>query len=253
MLTVGGLAAGMAHEINTPLGSIIQNAQVISNRIAPDNKKNQAQAEASGTSIEAINDYLKEREIIKLVEGIRECGSRTSKIVKSMLSFSHQGTSRIKENIPELITEAIDLSMNDYDMKKRCRFRDFDIQTDFDEALPGVICERTKIEQVIMNLLKNAAQSMLEMPEGHKPKISIKVRKDNQFARIELQDNGPGIRQKDQKRIFDPFFTTKEVGVGTGLGLSLAYFIITKNHNGIIRVESELGKGTCFIIQIPLN
>lgn len=253
MLTVGGLAAGMAHEINTPLGSIIQNAQVISNRIAPDNKKNQAQAEACGTSIEVIHKYLNEREIIKLVEGIWDCGKRTSKIVKSMLSFSHQGTSRIKENLAELITEAIDLSRNDYEMKKRYRFRDFDIQTDFDETLPAVVCERTKIEQVIMNLLKNAAQSMLEMPETHKPQISIVARQDKQFARIEVQDNGPGIRQEDQKRIFDPFFTTKEVGVGTGLGLSLAYFIITKNHNGIIQVKSELGKGTCFIIQIPLH
>jgi len=252
MLTVGGLAAGMAHEINTPLGSIIQSAQVIANRIAPDKKKNREQAEACGTSMDKIHDYLKQRDILYLLDSIKDSGGRTSKLVKSMLSFSHQSNSKVKESLSEIVDEAIQLSMNDYDMKKQHRFRDFDIQTDFDSSMPAVICERTKIEQVIMNLLKNAAQSMLDMPENHQPQIKIKVYQQNEYACIELEDNGPGISREIQKRIFDPFFTTKDVGIGTGLGLSLAYFVITRHHKGMISVESELGTGTRFIIQIPL-
>jgi len=169
-----------------------------------------------------------------------------------MLSFSHQSHSKIKENLSDIVGEAIQLSLNDYDMKKHYRFRDFEILTEFDPSLPVVTCEKTKIEQVIMNLLKNSAQSMLEMPERHKPQIKIKTHQQNEYACIELEDNGPGISKADQKRIFDPFFTTKEVGVGTGLGLSLAYFVITRHHNGMISVESEFGAGTRFIIQIPL-
>ncbi|MCW8928670.1 MAG: ATP-binding protein [Gammaproteobacteria bacterium] len=258
MLMVGGLAAGMAHEINTPLGSIIQNAQVINNRIAPENEKNQRQAEASDTSMEKVHDYLQQRGVIQLLDGIRECGSRTSKLVKSMLSFSHQGSSMVQENLSLLIDEAIHLSMNDYDMKKNYRFRDFEIIKDFDSTMPLVTCKRTKIEQVIMNLLRNAAQSMQEpsmkkQSDGYKPTIKIKLSQQDEYACIEIQDNGPGISEKNQKRIFEPFFTTKEVGVGTGLGLSLSYFIVTKNHNGLINVESELGKGTCFTIKLPFN
>ncbi len=251
MLMVGGLAAGMAHEINTPLGSIIQNAQVISNRIALDNKKNQIQANASETSIEKINDYLQQRGVIQLLDGIRECGNRTSKLVKSMLSFSHQGSSMMKENLSILIKEAIHLSMNDYDMKKTYRFRDFDIKTEFDASLPPVTCKKTKIEQVIMNLLRNSAQSMQDMAVDYKPRIIIRLFQKDEHACIEIEDNGLGISEKNQKRIFEPFFTTKEVGIGTGLGLSLSYFIVTKNHNGIIKVKSELNKGTCFTIMLP--
>ncbi len=253
MLTVSGLAAGMAHEINTPLGSIIQNAQVIANRIAPDNKKNQQQADACGTDIKKIYDYLLQRGIIQLLSGIRECGSRTSRLVKGMLSFSHQSSATVKENLAELVDEAIHLSMNDYEMKKTYSFRDFDIETDYDSSMPPVTCIRSKIEQVIMNLLKNAAQSMQNMPEGHKPGLHIKLFKQDSFACLEIKDNGPGISEEIQKRIFDPFFTTKDVGVGTGLGLSISYFIVTENHNGCISVNSKPGKGSCFKIQLPYD
>ncbi len=252
MLTVGGLAAGMAHEINTPLGSIIQNTQLISHRIAPENKKNQYQAEQSGTTVDAIYDYLDKRGIIQLLEGIRSCGSRTSKIVKSMLTFSHQSNTLMEEYLPDLVEEAIVLSMNDYDMKKSYHFRDFEICRYFDPSLPRILCERTKIEQVVMNILKNAAQSMQAMPPDHTPKITISLQQENDMVTMQIADNGPGMSKAIQKRIFDPFFTTKDVGVGTGLGLSLSYFIVTKYHKGHIQVQSKLGQGTCFIIQLPL-
>ncbi|WP_198264965.1 hybrid sensor histidine kinase/response regulator [sulfur-oxidizing endosymbiont of Gigantopelta aegis] len=251
MLMVGGLAAGMAHEINTPLGSIMQNAQVITNRVAVDNKKNQQQAEACNVTMEIIHDYLQQRGIIQLLDGIRECGGRTSKLVKSMLSFSHQSSSTMVEKLSDLIDEAINLSMNDYDMKKNYHFRDFDIQTQYDTEMEAIACKKTKLEQVIMNLLRNAAQSMKDMPESHQSKIHIRLYQENNHACIEIKDNGPGISDENKKRIFEPFFTTKEVGIGTGIGLSLSYFIVTKDHNGSIQVVSELGKGTCFTIKIP--
>ncbi len=253
MLTVGGLAAGMAHEINTPLGSIIQSAQVIANRIDKENHKNREVAESCGTDIETIHRYMEERGIYQLLEGIRDGGGRTSKIVKSMLSFSHKGDTAIQQRVNETIDEALELSRSDYDLKKLYRFNDIQITRDYANNLPPINIDRTKFEQVIMNLIRNAAQAMMGMGNGHHPALDITTAAEDNSVVIRLKDNGPGIDRETQKRIFDPFFTTKEIGIGTGLGLSLAYFIITNQHGGEISVESSPGEGAAFTIKLPVS
>ena len=251
MQSVGGLAAGMAHEINTPLGSIIQNTQIMVNRLSPELNKNRKQALECGTDIEKIRDYMERRGFFQLLEGVRDAGSRTSKIVKSMLSFSRRSSAMADYPILEIVDEAVDLAMSDYDLKKYFRFRDFQIVREYDTDVSLVMCEKTKIEQVILNLLKNAAHAMVEKPAEHRPRIFLRIKKEPEMVRIEVEDNGPGIDREISKRVFEPFFTTKEIGLGTGLGLSLAYFIIVENHQGKIRVKSEVGEGTKFIIQLP--
>ncbi len=253
MLTVGGLAAGMAHEINTPLGSIIQSAQVIANRIDKENRKNREVAASCGTDIEAIHRYMEERGIYQLLEGIRDGGGRTSKIVKSMLSFSHKGDTAIQQRVNETIDEALELSRSDYDLKKLYRFNDIHITRDYADNLPPINIDRTKFEQVIMNLIRNAAQAMMDMGRDHHPTLKISTSAEKNHVVIRLEDNGPGIDRETQKRIFDPFFTTKEIGIGTGLGLSLAYFIITNQHGGEISVESAPGEGAVFTIKLPVS
>ena len=253
MLTVGGLAAGMAHEINTPLGSIIQSAQVIANRIDKENNKNREVAESCGADIETIHRYMEERGIYQLLEGIRDGGGRTSKIVKSMLSFSHKGDTAIQQRVNETIDEALELSRSDYDLKKHYRFNDIHITRNYADNLPPINIDRTKFEQVIMNLVRNAAQAMMDMGNDHHPALEIITTAEGGFVVIRLKDNGPGIDRETQKRIFDPFFTTKEIGIGTGLGLSLAYFIITNQHGGEISVESAPGEGAVFTIKLPVS
>ena len=120
-------------------------------------------------------------------------------------------------------------------------------------GLPPVPCVATEIEQVIFNLLRNAAQAMREQASHDRsPCITLHLRREKELAVVEVADNGPGMEESQLKRIFEPFFTTKEVGVGTGLGLSVAYFIITNNHNGSMAAESSPGKGASFIIRLPL-
>jgi signal transduction histidine kinase len=120
--------------------------------------------------------------------------------------------------------------------------------------MPKVPCMATEIEQVMLNLLKNAAQAMAEkVSGGMHPRITLRLRHDGDTARIEVEDNGPGMDEKHRKRVFEPFFTTKEVGTGTGLGLSVSYFIVTSNHKGRMAVESEPGRGARFIIELPLE
>jgi PAS domain S-box-containing protein len=255
MLSVGGLAAGMAHEINNPLGGILLGAQNILRRISPDLAVNINTARECGTSIESVLSYMEARKITKMIDGIREMGERASKIVSNMLSFSRQSESRMSmANIAEIIDRTLELAANDYDLKKKYDFRHIRVIKEYSPDVPDIYCVITEIQQVILNLLKNSAQAIAEKSfTGEKPTIMLRTRREGDMARIEIEDNGPGIGENDRKRVFEPFFTTKEVGVGTGLGLSVSYFIITNNHKGAMEVESRTGSGTLFIIHLPLS
>jgi PAS domain S-box-containing protein len=256
MMSVGGLAAGMAHEINNPLGGMLQSLQNVMRRLSAGLPANDADAAACGTQLETIRCYMEKREIFRFLDNIRISGERASHIVENMLSFSRNSEShKMPIDLSELLDKAIELAAHDYDLKKKFDFRHIRIKRHYEPGLPPVPCAATEIEQVIFNLLRNAAQAMgtTEMNPHHPPCITLHLRRENELAVIEVADNGPGMTETQLKRIFEPFFTTKEVGVGTGLGLSVAYFIITNNHNGSMAAESSPGKGASFIIRLPLD
>ena len=123
---------------------------------------------------------------------------------------------------------------------------------EYQDDLSSVFCNVTEIQQVILNLLKNAAHALYEKKSvDFIAQITVRTVNEGSFVRIEIEDNGPGIPDEIRNRVFEPFFTTKEVGVGTGLGLSVSFFIVTKNHGGTIEFESSVGVGTRFIIRLP--
>jgi PAS domain S-box-containing protein len=255
MLTVGGLAAGMAHEINNPLAGILQNVQVLRNRISLGLPKNQVVAEDLGLDFEKLQAYLHQRGIYEMLEAISDSGQRAAQIVDNMLSFSRKSESKLApHDLADLLDRTVSLAAKDYDLKKKYDFKRIKIIREYDPATPKVPCEGSKIQQVILNLLKNSAHAIAENIEaGREPAIILRVFKDDIWVRMEIEDNGPGMDERTRKRIFEPFFTTKEVGVGTGLGLSVSYFIIVDNHHGEIQVESEQGKGAKFIIRLPIE
>ncbi len=256
MMSVGGLAAGMAHEINNPLAGMIQNAQVIQNRMTKNLPANQKIAEDLGISIDTIRTYMERRKIFDLLTGLRKSGERATQIVNNMLSFSRQNLAEFsKENLCELLNKTISLAQNDYNLKNQFDFKQIAIHKQYDPDMPLVECEGNNIQQVFLNVLKNGAEAMHEKISGSddKPQFVIRVQNNKDMACIEIQDNGPGIDEETRKRIFEPFFTTKSVGLGTGLGLSVSYFIITKNHNGEMSVESTPNAGTTFIIKLPYD
>jgi len=254
MQSVGGLAAGMAHEINNPLAIITQGIQNIQRRLDPKIQKNFEAAEKYGVDPEQMYNLLDERRVIKFLEGGRDACERAAQIVKNMLLFSRKSDSLLSAvNLPELIEHTVILGSADYDMKKKYDFKFIDIHKEFAPGVPPVMCCAGEIEQVLLNLFKNAIQAMEEVTaEDYKPQLYIRLIKEHNFVRIEIEDNGPGIPEQLRKRIFEPFFTTKEVGTGTGLGLSVSYMIITQNHNGTFEVESEEGGGTKFVIRLPI-
>ncbi|MCQ4288621.1 ATP-binding protein [Pseudomonas stutzeri] len=253
MLSVGGLAAGMAHEINNPLGAILHNAQNIRRRLSPDLERNREAADDTGVRLEAVNQYLQRREIPQLLDGIQQAGSRAAKIVSHMLSFSRMSNRQLAEcQLPTLIDQALEIAGNDFALMEGFDFRSLEIIRDFDPQVDRVPCIGNELEQVLLNLLKNAAQAIHQKPERGRGQITLRTRLNPPWAEIHVEDNGGGIPEHIRKRIFEPFFTTKEVGQGTGLGLSVSYFIITNNHKGQMEVQSKPDQGTTFTLRLPL-
>ncbi len=161
MISVGGLAAGMAHEINNPLAGIIQTAQVIHNRLTKPIPANERLAKELGTSMEVITDFMENRKIIYYLESIQRAGKQAAKIIENMLSFARKSDSKKQESrIDEILDTAIELAQNDYDLKKKYDFKDIEILKEYNPDTPPVFCEKSKIQQVMFNLLKNASQAM---------------------------------------------------------------------------------------------
>lgn len=252
MVSVGGLAAGMAHEINNPLGGILQGVQNVLRRTDPGIEANIRTAEEVGCTLDTFREYMEKRRIFRFLEGIRESGERASNIVANMLEFSRRSeSSRQPVDIHRTIEKSINLAGQDYDLKKRYDFKQISIIRDFQLDDPIITATETELEQVFLNLLRNAAQAMGDRPPEGRPVITLRTLPADGDIRIIVEDNGPGMPDEIRRRVFEPFFTTKPVGVGTGLGLSVSYFIITKNHGGHIVVESEQGLGTSFTITLP--
>lgn len=255
MMSLGELAAGMAHEINNPLSAIINNVQNIQRRISPALPKNRELAQQLNVDLEKFSDYLQQREVFNFLDTIREAGDRSAQIVTNMLEFSRTNN---REHAPadfiELLDNALNLARNSFELKTVDGEQSIQLVREFEDNLPLVPCSKTEIQQVILNLLRNACQCFT----GHSlndrtPRITLRLYRWDDKVCLEVADNGPGMKDDVMRHIFEPFFTTKDVGQGTGLGLSVSYFIVTEHHQGSIEVESESGQGTNFIITLPLQ
>jgi PAS domain S-box-containing protein len=216
--SIGLFAAGLAHEVNTPLAGISSYAQML---------------------LEDKNSADPNYDLLKKIE---KQSFRASEIVNNLLSFARFSSSEFEEvNINSLMLDT--LSLLEHQLKRG----EIEVSVDFSPTIPKTVGNGGKIQQVFMNIFLNAKDSM---PEGGEIKLRTFTRGSELV--IEVRDNGEGISEEDIKRIYDPFFTTKSVGKGTGLGLSVSYGII-QEHSGRISVESELGRGTTFSLYLPLR
>lgn len=256
MRTVAGLAAGMAHEINNPLAGMLQNAQVVQNRLSTDLPANRRAAEEVGTTVETVAGYMERRGIPEMLRAIRSSGERAAEIVANMLSFSRPTTDALVRHhrLSEVLDRAIELAQSDYDLR-RFDMLHLQVVREYADDLPEVMCRATEIQQVVLNLVKNAAQAIAGAAERGPgaPRIVVRTARVGNKARIEVEDNGPGMPEAVRQRVFEPFYTTKGPQSGTGLGLFVSYCIVARNHGGTISVESVEGKGTKFTIELPLE
>lgn len=263
---IGQLAAGIAHEINTPTQFVSDNIHFLKDALNDMSdliakyqnvpSKLDKYSELIST-IEEINNFEKKIDIEYLLQDIPQAieqslegVKRISKIVKAMKEFSHPGIEeKTYVDINKAIENTVTISKNEWKYVA-------EVSTEFEEETLLVPCLPGELNQVFLNIIVNAAHAIgdkIGKDAKEKGKIHITTRKNNEFGEIRISDTGNGIPENIKNKVFDPFFTTKEVGKGTGQGLAISHNVITKKHKGSIKLESELGKGTTFIIRLPLD
>lgn len=251
MLTVGGLAAGMAHEINNPLGAILQNLQNLRRRLSSELPANRQAAEEAGLDLDALGRYIKSRELNLMMDYIRDAGERAAAIIHTMLNFARRSSAHQEpQQLSRIIQNSITVARNDLGLQT------IELNLANDDELQAVPCIPGEIEQVIVNLLQNAHHALSDYQPplaDWMPIIRISSWREGNFACLAIEDNGPGVAVEFASRIFEPFFTTKQVGKGTGLGLSVSYFIVTSHHNGHMLYQPGKHQGACFLIRLPLT
>ncbi|MCR4411378.1 MAG: ATP-binding protein [Thermoguttaceae bacterium] len=201
------------------------------------------------SAAQADIDYLVE-EIPKAIAQSLEGVERVTTIVRSMKEFSHPDTERQQAvDLNRAIESTITVARNEWKYVA-------DLETDFDPELPPVTCHPGDINQVILNLIINAAHAIgdkVRDRHGQKGKITISTRRDGDWVEVRVADTGTGIPEEIRSRVFDPFFTTKPVGRGTGQGLAIAHAVVIERHRGTIHFDSKVGEGTTFVIRLPLQ
>jgi len=262
--SIGHLAAGIAHEINTPIQYIGDNSRFLDEAFRDLIRFVESRAELASaprnpgradlvtaperTAHDVDVDYLR-AEIPKATEELLGGVAQVARIVRAMREFSHPGP---VEKAPVDINRAIEstILVSKHEWKYVAV-----VTTDFDPELPPVPCVGGEFNQVILNLIVNAAHAIGDVVRGSDRKGSIRIgtRRDGGWVEVRVSDTGAGIPEDIRARIFTPFFTTKEVGKGTGQGLAIAHSVIVKKHQGTLHFESEIGVGTTFVVRLPLG
>lgn len=260
---IGQLAAGIAHEINTPTQFVMDNltflkdswksAYVLAQRYRG------AVSEAAEQLPPGVAAGLQEAErncdlefiiaeVPRAIDQSLDGARRVARIVRAMKEFSHPDSAeKTATDLNKAIESTVTVARNEWKYVS-------EVVREFDDQLPPVVCYPGDINQVVLNLIVNAAHAIKEtVKEGQKGKITIRTRRQGEFVEISVTDTGNGIPEAIRDRIYEPFFTTKEVGKGTGQGLALAYTVIVKKHAGKIWFETEIGKGTTFFITLPVS
>ncbi len=259
MMALGGLAAGIAHEINNPLAGMTQTAELLNSILSEDLSPGSMDTGNGDWDIGQIHAFMAAKKIPKLLSNIKLSGQKAARIVNNMLSFARESNIRkVKCRIAHLLDETLDLAWSTHHPVKAYNSTSIRFVRKYNEDLPKIPCDPTTLQQVFLNIIQNSIYALNDFkdraPPEFLPVMSISAAITNRGDEIEITigDNGPGVDKTLQKKIFDPFFTTKPPGVGTGLGLSISYFIITQTHNGSLRINSLPGKGACFIIRLPV-
>jgi PAS domain S-box-containing protein len=258
MVSVGRLATGLAHELNNPLGAILQGLQMLGLMLDSEHDSSRARMEAAGVDPEAHSRYVSARTIPVYLEEMRMAGERAAQIVSDLLEFSQKSEFEMQaHDLNALLRTTLDLAAADYDLRRQYDFREIELIWDLAPDLPQVVCNAPQIQQVILNLVQNAGYAMAVAPAPpetavRRPRLVLRTRRDDQMVRLSIADSGPGIDPVVRERLFEPFLTTRGVGEGSGLGLWLCWSIVVEQHQGRIWLEQSDVDGACFVVELPI-
>ena len=247
--SIGRLAAGVAHEINTPIQYLNDSVAFISEGVTEllaYIDKLRADMQPRPAADEDV-EYLRE-ELPPALTRVADGLSRIAEIVRSMKDFSHADQHEMSQvDLNRAINSTLVIARSEYKMVA-------DLETEF-APLPAITCHGGQINQVVLNLVVNAAHAIADVVKdsGGRGKIVVKTSVVDEHVVISVRDTGGGIPEEIRASIFDPFFTTKEVGRGTGQGLSIARSVVVKGHGGGLDFETEIGKGTTFYVRLPIH
>lgn len=254
MLSIGGLAEGMAHEINNPLAGIVQTVGVMKERLFNrDLSSNQKASEKAGLSLDHLEQYLHERGIERMIGNVESSSVRVGEIIGTILGFSSLSDGKQSgHDLRLLMDKAIEIASSESNLKDKYQFREIPISKNYEKDIPIVRCEESKIVQVFLNILLNAAQAIIDADaDNPRMTVSISSLEKEESVLVKIKDNGIGMDPHTSKRVFEPFFTTRTEKEAKGLGMSIAYFILNNEHKGSIEVESASGSGTTVRMRIP--
>jgi signal transduction histidine kinase len=263
MATLGTLAAGVAHEINTPIQfvgdsiqflrdsahdllGLIEKLQALRQTALAGSPLDGVIAAANQAEEEADLPYMRENmpgAFERCIDGL----NRVTTIVRSLKDFAHpSGTEMMPADLNRAVEGTLTIATNEYKYVAK-------LETDFGE-LPLVTCHVGEISQAVLNIVVNASHAVADVVKdsGDKGVITVRTRQEGDDVVIAISDTGTGIPESARARIFDPFFTTKQVGKGTGQGLAIAHSSVNDRHGGALTFETELGKGTTFFIRLPI-
>jgi len=254
------LAAGIAHEINTPTQFVGDNVRYLSDVFGELSDLLTAcsdlKADGADEALERIREATAQVDFDELLEDVPaaltetlEGVQRIAKIVLAMKEFSHPGEAdQVPVDINHAIENTLTVARNEWKYVA-------EVACDLQPDLPEVMCQPGELNQVLLNLIVNAAHAIGERYRGSNAKgtITLSTRQDGDWVEVRIADTGTGIPESVRERIFDPFFTTKEVGKGTGQGLAIARAVIADKHHGQLTFETIMGEGTTFIIRLPLG
>ena len=255
MHSMDGLAAGIAHEVNNPLSAIINGIQNIKRRLDPERAANAEAANKSNINLNDLETYLADREIDFFLDSIEEGAFRASNIVSNMLKFSKpQSYSREPSDINLLLEQSINFVLKDYELHDDSGLTDTQIETNLASDLPKIKVLPVELQQVFVNLIRNAEQAIRARkesePMNYKGTITLESKTEDDDVIITITDNGIGMTDEVVRKAFDPYFTTRSSSGGTGLGLSTVYRIIKTLLGGEIEIRSAPNLGTQFIITL---
>ena len=281
LMSVGCLAIGMAHEINNPLAGVLQSVQNILRRFDPSREKNIEIANRCDVDLHKVRSFMVKQGISDFIERISISGERISAIVANVLHFSgHNKSPFTPVDIQTIIKDAISHSTDKLALSEKFGIKHLKVVMNFDKKLSEVNCIGEEVKAVISIIVENALFAMTEercskiftpeslsdrplsersliqvkhsLPAIENLSLKITTRKECNTAYIEIEDNGPGMSNEIARRVFEPFFTTTRTGK-TGLGLAIAYFIITNTHSGTLEVQSSEDNGSKFIVKLPIG